>query len=234
MSVLIVTSHPDDEVLGCGGLATALSAGGISVHSLVLVGDADARDGRPESDGLKRDIEAAHRILGVDGYTLGEFPNIRMNTVPHIEIVQCIERVLVRTQADIIYTHHPFDINDDHRHTSAACQAAARLFQRGNTVPPLKALFYMEILSSTDWSFAGSGPGFEPDTFFELGETHLRNKIAALETYRGVMRPFPHPRCAEIITGLAAYRGGQSGMRYAEAFQTAFRATSLRDFRVES
>jgi LmbE family N-acetylglucosaminyl deacetylase len=231
MSVLIVTSHPDDEVLGCGGLATALSAQGTRVHSLLLAGGADARAGRPEDDALRQDIEAAHRLLGIDGFTLGDFPNIRMNTVPHLELVRFIEEAMIKTQADVVFTHHPADLNDDHRHTSIACQAAARLSQRGTSVPPLKALYFMEILSSTDWAFAGNGPAFQPDTFFELGDAHLDNKIASLAAYRGVMRPFPHPRCAEIIKGLAAYRGGQSGMRYAEAFQTAFRESTPADFR---
>ena len=37
------------------------------------------------------------------------------------------------------------------------------------------------------------------------------------------MRPFPHPRSAHVLEGLAAYRGGQSGCNYAEAFQVVFR-----------
>jgi len=45
------------------------------------------------------------------------------------------------------------------------------------------------------------------------------------------MRAFPHPRSVEVIRGLAAYRGGQSGMRYAEAFQTAFHALDVAEFR---
>ena len=41
--------------------------------------------------------------------------------------------------------------------------------------------------------------------------------------YRGVMRPYPHPRSAEAIEGLAAYRGGQAGCNYAEAFEVVMR-----------
>jgi hypothetical protein len=36
------------------------------------------------------------------------------------------------------------------------------------------------------------------------------------------MRDFPHPRSEEILKGLAAYRGGQAGLRYAEGFQVVF------------
>ena len=51
----------------------------------------------------------------------------------------------------------------------------------------------------------------------------MRKKIEALSRYRGVMRPYPHPRSEEALMGLAAYRGAQAGMVYAEAFESAFR-----------
>ncbi len=230
MPVLIVVSHPDDEVLGCGGMATALSAHGVPVRSCILASGADARTLRPETDELMENLEAAHILIGARTQSLGTFPNIAMNTVPHLKVVQFIEDAIVGSGADRIFTHHPMDLNDDHRHTSLACQAAARLFQRRADVPRLKGLYFMEILSSTDWAFGGAGAGFHADTFFEIGERHLETKIAALAAYKNVMRNFPHPRSAEIVRALAAYRGGQAGMRYAEAFQTAFRAVDETEF----
>lgn len=229
-SVLVVVAHPDDEVLGCGATIAALAADNISVYSCILSGQAGARQNRPEDAELLKDIETAHQVLGIDRPILGEFPNILFNTVPHLELVQFIEAALVETKADIIFTHHPGDLNNDHVHTSLACQAAARLFQRRSDVTPLRALYFMEILSSTDWSFASGANRFSADTFFEVGDVWLERKIEALQSYRGVVRDFPHPRSLEILRGLAAYRGGQAGMRYAEAFQTAFRASGLKDF----
>lgn len=48
-------------------------------------------------------------------------------------------------------------------------------------------------------------------------------KITALGMYRGVMRPYPHPRSVEYITGLATVRGSQWGTNYAEAFECTLR-----------
>ena len=48
-------------------------------------------------------------------------------------------------------------------------------------------------------------------------------KIQALRAYSGVMRPYPHPRSEEYITGLAAYRGSQFQLDYAEAFEVVLR-----------
>jgi LmbE family N-acetylglucosaminyl deacetylase len=222
VSVLIVVAHPDDEVLGAGGLAASLAASGRAVHSCILCGAVEARGGRPELAALHEDIRRAHRILGLGEPILGGFPNIAFNTVPHLELVRFVEGAVRRAGATEIYTHHPGDLNDDHRHASHAAQVAARLHQRDRSVPPLRRLAFMEVLSSSDWAFPLPGEQFVPNAFFSLPDGALERKLEALGAYRGVMRPFPHPRSPEIVRGLAAYRGGQCGEGYAEAFQIAY------------
>jgi LmbE family N-acetylglucosaminyl deacetylase len=224
MSILIVVAHPDDEVLGCGATIASLTKQNIPARCCMLSGQAGARQSRPNLEDFSANINQAQSILGLPPPILGDFPNIQFNMVPHLTLVQFIEAAIVETGADIIFTHHPADLNNDHLHTSLACQTAARLFQRRPGLPPLKALYFMEILSSTEWTFPGGNVSlFEADTFFPVGDT-LEQKIEAMHAYKGVMRNFPHPRSEEVIRGLAAYRGSQAGMVYAEAFQTAFHA----------
>jgi LmbE family N-acetylglucosaminyl deacetylase len=227
MNVLIVVAHPDDEVLGCGMTGAAMADRKHLVRACFLAGQAEARGGLPADGGLRADLLKAQAILGFGEPILGAFPNIRLNTVPHLELVQFIESALLDTQADIVFTHHPTDLNDDHQHTSRACQAAIRLFQRRPGVRRAR-LYYTEILSSTDWSLPGGANQFSPDTFID-GTGLLQRKIAALRSYRGVMRPAPHPRSEQVLTALANYRGGQSGFLEAEAFQTAFCAGSVAE-----
>jgi hypothetical protein len=64
---------------------------------------------------------------------------------------------------------------------------------------------------------------FNPNCFVEVGKEGVDAKIKALGMYRGVMRPYPHPRSAEYIAGLAAVRGSQWGVNYAEAFEVVLR-----------
>ena len=106
--------------------------------------------------------------------------------------------------------------------TSYAAQAASRLFQRRQGLPFLKQFIYMEVPSSTEWSLDSSSSRFSPNMFVEIGKEGVDIKIKALEAYTGVMRPYPHPRSEEAITGLAAYRGAQAGCNYAEAFESVF------------
>lgn len=219
-SVLVVVAHPDDEVLGVGGTAYTLAQRGIPLRAAILCGQVAARAHRPVDSTLTSDLQRATEILGMGPPILGDFPNIRMNTVDHLDLVQFVEQAILETSATRIFTTHPGDLNDDHRQTSAATQAASRLAQRGKDIPLLRSLHYMELLSATDWSFRG-GDAFEPDSFFEIGRDGLEAKKRALAAYRDVMRPFPHPRSDQGIEGLAAVRGVAAGLQYAEAFQTA-------------
>jgi LmbE family N-acetylglucosaminyl deacetylase len=220
VNVLIVVAHPDDEVLGCGMAGASLASRGHKVRACFLVGQAEARGGLPSDGGLSTDLAKAQSILGFGAPVLGSFPNIRLNTVPHLELVQFVEKALLETEADLVFTHHPADVNDDHLHTSRACQAAIRLFQRRPGVKRAR-LYFAEILSSTDWALPGGTPQFAPDTFID-GKGFLDRKIEALRAYRGVMRDPPHPRSEQVVRALAHYRGGQCGFLEAEAFQTAF------------
>ena len=223
MSYLIVVAHPDDEVLGAGATIYKLAQAGHEVNVCIMSGEAEARKNRPKTDELQENIVSSMSILGVKRAITGDFPNIEFNIVSHLKLVQFIEKAIIETQADIIFTHHPADLNNDHLHTSLACQAAARLFQRRNDVKSLKELLFMEVLSSTEWGLNESMQKFIPNTFIEVGEGGVDKKIEALLQYRDVMRDYPHPRSNEAIRGLAAYRGAQAGIAYAEAFQCVFR-----------
>lgn len=221
MNYLIVVAHPDDEVLGAGATIHKLIAEGNSVAVAIMVSLASAR--KNLSSTLSADEEEALSIIGVHKTYRADFPNIKMNTTPHLELVQFIESCIEDWNAEAIITHHPSDTNNDHVQTSYAVQAACRLFQRREYFPALKELLYMEVPSSTEWSFDTSSNRFTPNYFVEIGKEGVKTKLKALSAYKGVMRPYPHPRSNEAIEGLAAYRGVQAGCYYAEAFECAFK-----------
>lgn len=220
---LIIVAHPDDEILGFGATGAMLVEKGEIVQPVILCGHVDQRTLRPSNQELYNDMVSANHELGFLTPILGNFPNIRMNTVDHIEIVQFIEKQIENFQPTRIFTHHPRDLNDDHTQISKACMVATRLFQRRADIKPIESLSLIEIPSSTDWAFDAVVAPFIANNFVEVGEDLIEKKIKALSFYKGVMRPYPHPRSEEVIKGLAAYRGGQSGCNYAEAFQTIFK-----------
>ena len=223
MTYLIVVAHPDDEVLGAGGTIHKLTKQGDTVDLCIMCTEAKARAFRPEGNEIEQDLDVVVDMLGVRYCYKGSFPNIEMNNVSHLHLVQFIEKAIIESQPDVVVTHHPSDTNNDHLHTSLACQAAVRLFQRRTDIKPLKEFWYMEVQSSTEWSVNTSMNPFSPNVFVEIGEDGVETKMEALAQYRGVMRPYPHPRSQEAVRGLAAYRGSQTGCKYAEAFECVLR-----------
>lgn len=220
MKYLVVVAHPDDEILGCGATIYKLVKQGHEVAICTMANHAAARVNISAT--LSDDQKKAFELVGVNKNYAADFPNIKMNTVPHLDLVQFIEKCIEDFGAEAIITHHPSDTNIDHQETSRAAQAACRLFQRKSGVPSLKLMLFMEVLSSTEWSLDGSSNRFMPNYFVEIGKDGVDVKLKALSYYVGVMREYPHPRSVEAIEGLAAYRGVQAGCSYAEAFETVF------------
>lgn len=224
MRYLLVVAHPDDEVLGAGASMFRWSREGHQIDVAIMCTEAKARAFRPEDKELDEDLNASSDFLGIHRKFEATFPNIEMNTVPHLKLVQFIESAIRESEPDIIITHHPADTNNDHLQTSMACQEAVRLFQRRPEVKRVRELWYMEVPSCTEWKINSAMVSFNPNCYVEVGKEGVDAKVKALSMYRGVMRPYPHPRSAEFIEGLAAYRGGQWGLMYAEAFEVVMRA----------
>lgn len=224
MKYLIVVAHPDDEVLGAGGSIYKWAQEGNAVDVAIMCTEAKARAFRPEDNELEEDMNASIRFLGVGRKFEASFPNIEMNTVPHLQLVQFIESAIRESEPDVVITHHPADTNNDHLQTSMACQEAVRLFQRRPEVKRIKEVWYMEVPSCSEWAINSAMNPFRPNCFVEVGEDAVDAKIKALGMYRGVMRPYPHPRSAEYIKGLAAVRGSQWGQKYSECFEVTLRA----------
>jgi len=88
---------------------------------------------------------------------------------------------------------------------------------------------HAEVLSSTEWAAGDAYPLFRADTFIEVTEEDVEAKIGALDAYRGVMRPLPHPRSPEAIRAQATLRGVEAGYPFAEAFSTSIRRIPLAE-----
>ncbi|SCM73484.1 PIG-L family deacetylase [Desulfovibrio sp. 86] len=214
--VLIVAAHPDDEMLGCGGTIARLRQEGKNIHILLLGEGPAARTSQNAEEARSVARSSAHKAaatLGIDNVCFAALPDNRFDTVALLDIVQIIEKVAAMTRPDVVFTHHAWDMNQDHRITHQAVMTAFRPLP---DTPPVTLLGF-EVLSSTEYTPAHTVPSFSPNIFINIAQT-FGAKQKALEAYASEMRPWPHPRSFEAVAHLAALRGCACGCEAAEAF----------------
>ena len=223
MKYLIVVAHPDDEALGAGATMHKLSRQGHEVYVCVMNSVSDIRC--KDSEQMMNEMELSHKILGVRKSFVGNFETMHFNVTPEEELVKFIENAIKEVEPDVVITHHPSDLHNDHFHVSNACRTAVRLSQRQIAIiNRVKAFYYMEIPSSTDWAQNGTKHPFIPDSYSEIGEEDLEAKIKSLKVYTegAVIRDMPHSRSELSLRAYSIKRGTEIGYNMAEGFELVF------------
>jgi LmbE family N-acetylglucosaminyl deacetylase len=219
--ILVLAAHPDDEVLGCGGMIAQARKSGAAVRIVFMAEGITARHDpqdfdRPdviaaiekrETNGLK-----ALALLGVAREEIFFERRFccRLDQVPQIDLVKQMERHIGEFQPTRIFGHAAGDTNVDHGLSHRAMLAACRPIGRDF----LKAIYAFEVPSSTDWNPLVP---FAPNAFLDISAT-IELKLAAMEAYGDEMRAPPHPRSRQVLEALARVRGAHCGAHFAEGF----------------
>ena len=118
------------------------------------------------------------KLLGAREIFLSDFPDNRFDTVPLLDIVKEIERVIKKVKPSVIFTHHGSDLNIDHKITHRAVMTAARP-RNGTTV---REIYMFEVPSSTEWALKQFEPVFCPSVFYDISKT-FNAKTKAMRLY---------------------------------------------------
>lgn len=222
--VLVLAPHPDDEVLGCGGLISRFKREGAEVFVLYMtVGTTKdfSRKGLSTQDERVKEIEKVAAYLRFDGYRIafpGDDYHLKLDAVPQKDLINEIERgddiSLEATKPTIVVTPSSFDYNQDHNAVCEATIAATR------PTPPKYKAFQPLVLTYElpygSWTTLDTVP--HPSFFVALQEEDLRAKEKALTLYRSQLKNAKGPLSVHGISVLANMRGFQSGVELAEAF----------------
>lgn len=186
---LIVAVHSDDEVLGCGETIAKHCAAGDDVAVLFMTDGVGSRENASSEDAVTRENASreALEILRCGISRRFDFPDNALDSVPLLHVAKKIEDFCSDWGVPTtVYTHHPQNLNIDHRVVHAATLVAFR--PQASAVGRPGTILSFEVSSSTGWF--GSSPGFQPNFFNDISP-YLEKKIHALEAYAREMRPWP-------------------------------------------
>jgi LmbE family N-acetylglucosaminyl deacetylase len=220
-NILIVAAHPDDEILGCGGLIAKNIKKKNKLRVIFLAEGVTSRYSKDEinhpriikkSNQRNKNAILALKELGVkkSEIFLSTNPCCRLDDFNQLEIIKTIEQHIKDFKPNEIFTHWHSDTNIDHRIVYEATITASRPVYDFN----IDLIASYEVLSSTEWNFRES---FNPNYFEDISE-FIDSKIKAIKLYKEELKSYPHSRSIKSIKSLSNYRGVQAGYKNAEAF----------------
>ena len=215
--VLVIAAHPDDELLGCGGVIASHTRNGDRVRSIILC---EGETMRSQDGGEKKSAtEDAAKILGVELVKSVGLPDQHLDTIPIVDVITPIEQAVREYHPNIIYVHSGADINKDHQIVFEAALVALRPKNEF-----IEEVYSFYTVGATEWGYPRS---FNPDTWIGFSENDMKNKLNAFACYETELCEYPHPRSLEAVKNLAKMIGNQCCMEYAEAFETVRRTRRM-------
>lgn len=213
-TVLVVSAHPDDEILGLGGTLIKRRKKGDRLICLILGEGAMSRDNPNSIDSLHDDARKSGEIIGFEEMIFEKLPDNKFDSVPLLSIIKIIESYIKKYSPSVIYTHHGGDRNIDHKITFEATLTASRPVS-GCLV---KEVYSYETPSSTEWDFTYKHNAFSPNVFEDITDS-ISEKLEAMKCYKSEIGQYPHPRSLEALEVISKRWGTVCGVHYAEAFE---------------
>ena len=191
-TVLVLSPHTDDAELACGATLAKLIEEGKNITMLVFSAPTKKLHNECTNSFNVLDEGEANTLQILD-YERRLFPEHRQ------EILQTLYDINETQKPTLILTPCTRDRHQDHQ---TVTQEALRVFKTSTI------LGYE--LPWNIWEFMENG-------YSKINRSHLNTKLESLEQYESQrQRHYFNP---EYIEALAVIRGGQIGVKYAEAFE---------------
>lgn len=213
--IIIISAHPDDEILGAGGTLLKHIENGDEVYWLITTNISEDKGFTKERVNLRQqEIRKVEKALGVKSTFLLNYPTMQLSYSTIIGMVPRISEIFNEVKPEIIYCVNRSDAHSDHRITFDAVMACTKSFR----YPFIKKVLLYECISETEFAPALPEKVFIPNYFVDVSK-HFTKKLEIMKIYESELGEHPFPRSLRNIEALAVFRGASVGVEYAEAFQ---------------
>lgn len=212
MQILVLSPHPDDDVLGCGGSIAKYTVAGHEVSVVYLTSGGSGDPKIPEKKLMRireKEAKASASILGVKNTFFLHLPDgyLEFNKEFLLRLIKTAREV----QPDIVYIPQAEERHRDHRVANELCLEAAKragwgAFQEAGTPWNVKTILEYEVWNPmNDWNYV------------EDITNHMKKKLEALQAHKSQLKNLEYDKAIE---GLNRYRGIVTGKgKYVEVFR---------------
>jgi len=216
--VLVVSAHPDDAELSCGGTIAKWVAAGRHIHYVICTnGDKGTHDRQLSPHRLAEMREAEQReaaaLLGVEDVI---FLRHRDGELEESMALRAQLAMLIRHfRPQAIFTHdgwRPYQIHPDHRVVGiTTCNAIVSA--RDHLFLPAMNVIGLEAFAPSELYLWGTD---SPDHFEDVSAT-IDKKIEAVRRHRSQLGQMP--KWEDRVRQWAAAAGREAGVDFAEGFK---------------
>lgn len=219
-TLLVIAPHPDDEILGCGGLMAKIKKLGGKVFVIMFaVGNVKQIGGESRTDTRIKEVAAVMEFMKVDGHEImymHDEIHLKLDVMPRKELIDIIESKskysLNKVNPDIIAIPSLACQNQDHEAVFNAAFTACRPRVKEGLTNALTVLAYEQV--DNLWT----SRSFKPNFYVDIS-VFLETKLRALGLYRSQMREEPNLRSTENVKRLSELRGSEICVQAAEAYE---------------
>ncbi len=189
------------------------AAEGDCVTVAVLTKGSEPRFREADIAQTRKEVKAAHDLLGVVRTIFMDLPACALDTVPHGDVNAALVEVMRDVTPDVLYLPFVGDIHLDHQLAFLSALVASR--------PPLPfaatTILAYETVSETHWNAPYVTPPFVPNVYVDISD-YLQRKLDAMRAIPSQVQEFPHERSLKALEALATLRGATVSRRAAESF----------------
>ena len=212
--IVVISPHPDDETLGCGGTLLKHLENGDNIYWIIVTKISGTNDCNDDKIKIRnKEINIVANIYKFKKVFKCEFLTAQLDECSTKDLVKKISSFINEISPNIIYMPFKGDIHSDHGIVFDAVATCTKSFR----YPSVKRVLCYETLSETDFSIDPTQIRFSPNVFVNITD-YIDKKIDIMKVYKSEMGKYPFPRSEEAIRSLAMVRGVVAGSKYAESF----------------
>lgn len=214
-NIIVISAHPDDEIIGAGGTLLKHVANGDHVYWLIVTNVFESHGFTKERvQSRQQEIETVAQLVGFKNVYHLNYPTMSLSGSSLLKMVPEISSIFSVLQPEIVYCLNRSDAHSDHRITFEAVMACTKSFR----YPFIKQVLMYECISETEFAPALAERVFLPNYFVDISP-FFKRKLEILQVYESEINAHPFPRSLRNVEALATFRGATAGVNYAEAFQ---------------